>query len=85
MRYRVSAIAIDVSGGKFILAGSYSLEQPYVEVIDTEGVKWFKGCQNIQDIETAYEEYWNYPNGGWALHNLHEKVKVLLVERLLDS
>lgn len=85
MRYKVSAIVIDVSGEQLSIAGEYSLTHPHIEVIDTETNSWFGGCQNMQDIEAAYEEYWNHPDNGWALYNEREKVKVLLVERLLDS
>ena len=51
-----------------------------VEEVDADTNRLFEGCTTLQDVEIAYEVFWNYLNSPNLVHNPAAKVKVLSVE-----
>lgn len=78
-KYLVLAVAIDLTALPI-------KDFPPVreEVVSTENEK-FKGCRTINDVEIAYEQFWNFPNNPGVLHNRKEKIKVLSVVPILNE
>lgn len=74
MKFKVTAIAVDLTTRPF----SYSA--PREEIVDTQENTIFGACESIQDVEVAYENFWNYLNGPDLVQNPSQKVKVLMVE-----
>ncbi|TES99583.1 hypothetical protein [Burkholderia cepacia] len=74
MKFTVIAIAVDLT------AAPPTYTEPRTEVIDTETNELFAECSTIQDVEFAYEKFWNYLNGPDHVHNRRQKVKVLSVD-----
>lgn len=74
MEFQVLAITVDVSETPCRFGETRS------ETIDTRNPDSpFAGCSTIQEVEFAYERYWNYRNDPDVLHDPARKIKVLTV------
>ncbi len=61
--FEVRSVAINVSVWPPVFGVSR------IDVIDTSSDDWYSACATIQDVEVAFEKFWNYPNAGDVLHN----------------
>ncbi|HEY8609011.1 MAG TPA: hypothetical protein VIM12_17995 [Noviherbaspirillum sp.] len=74
MEFQVVAITVDVT------AEPCRFGAIRTENVDTRNPDSpFAGCSTIQDVEFAYERYWNYRNDPDVVQNPAAKVKVLSV------
>lgn len=74
MEFQVLAITVDVS------TTPCRFGQTRDERVDTRNPDSpFAGCSTIQEVEFAYERYWNYRDDPDVLRDPAAKVKVLTV------
>lgn len=76
MKFKVTAIAVDITQTPF------GFSKPRDEIIDTEQNVLFTACTSIQDVEVAYEGFWNYLGGPDVVSKPSQKIKVLAVSPL---
>lgn len=74
MEFRVVAVTVDVTAEPCRFG---EIRTEMVNTRDPDGP--YTGCSTIQDIEFAYERYWNYPTDPDVLRDPSAKIKVLAV------
>jgi hypothetical protein len=75
MEFEVIAVAVDVT------TQPYRFGDIRTEIVDTRNTDApYTGCTTIQDVEFAYETYWNYPNDPDVIRDPVSKIKVLSVK-----
>ncbi len=79
MKYKVVTVIVN------LLDDPPTFSEARTDVVDTQKTNAFDGCANIQDVEAAYERYWNYRDSPNRIENPRAKLKVLSVEPIPGS
>jgi hypothetical protein len=79
MKYKVVTVIVN------LLDDPPTFSEARTDMVDTQRTSAFDACNNIQEVEAAYEGYWNYRDSPNRLENPRYKVKVLSVEPIPGS
>lgn len=74
MEFEVIAIAVDVTKEPY---GFGQIRKDLVDTRDPDSP--YTGCTTIQDVEFAYERFWNYSEDPDVVRDPASKMKVLSV------